>query len=95
MHGIASDYGSQATSTPIRIAGAFLFVLLQCLIMWKVKFDDDHWIAKGKYGPEITSEESEAWIFPDIPALEKQQKAAQRLQPNSQLIVISAFDERE
>ncbi len=76
----------------LRIAGAFLFLLLQYSPMWKVKLDNDNWLAKGEYGPETTSKESEAWLLPNITAVQEQLKKARSLNPYPNAMVIADFN---
>ena len=63
--------------------------------MWKVKLDNDIWLAKGKYGPETTSKESEAWLLPNIPAVQEQLKKARSLNPYPDAMVIADFNSPE
>ena len=60
--------------------------------MWKVKLDDNIWLAKGKYGPETTSKESEAWLLPNIPAAQEQLKKARSSTPYPNAMVIADFN---
>ena len=60
--------------------------------MWKVKFVDDIWLAKGKHGPETTSNESDAWLLPNMPAVHEQLKKARSLNPYPDAMMIAAFD---
>lgn len=68
-------------------------MLLQCEIMWKVKLDDDTWLAKGRYGNVTTSRESEAWVLPDVPTARQELKNARRSHPYRNAMIIAAFDE--
>ena len=63
--------------------------------MWKVKLDDNIWLAKGKYGFGTTCNESDAWILPNMPTVQKQLKEARRLNPYPKAVVIAAFNDRE
>ena len=63
--------------------------------MWKVKLDDNIWLAKGKYGTETTSKESEAWLLPNIPAAQEQLKKARSSTPYPNAMVIAEFNSLE
>ena len=75
--------------------GAFLFLLLQYSPMWKVKLDNNIWLAKGKYDPETTSKESEAWLLPSMPAVQEQLKKARSSNPYPNAMVIADFNHLE
>lgn len=60
--------------------------------MWKIKLDDDLWLAKGEHGPQTTSEESDAWILPNMPAVQKQLKKVRSLNPYPDAMVIAEFE---
>ena len=61
--------------------------------MWKVKLDDDLWLAKGEHGQVTTSKESDAWILPDMPSVQEQLKKARRSRPYPHAMVIASFDD--
>jgi len=56
--------------------------------MWKIKLDDDLWLAKDS---KTTTKESEAWLLPDIPSVQAQLKKVSRLAPYPNAVVI--FDD--
>ncbi len=60
--------------------------------MWKIQLDDNLWLAKGS---ETTVTESEAWLFPNIPAAQAQLKEVRRFMPYRDAMVIAAFDNPE
>ena len=92
----ASRTGSQAASTPIMDSGCFLmpdtFSLWYICVMWKVKLDDNLWLAKGAV---TTKEEAEAWLLPDMPAVQKQLKKIRRHRPYKDAMVIAEFNSLE
>ena len=53
--------------------------------MWKVKLDDGLWLAEDG----TTAIEEEAWLLPDMPAVQVQLKKARRFiqYPNAMVIV--------
>ena len=55
--------------------------------MWKVKLDDDVWLAKTG----TTTNEEEAWLFPDMPSVQEQLKKVRRFMPYPNAMVI--FDD--
>ena len=59
--------------------------------MWKVQLDDNLWIAKSG----TTTNESEAWIMPDMPTAQEQLKKARRLMPCPNAMMIAAFNQAE
>ena len=56
--------------------------------MWKVKLDDDVWLAKDS---ATTPNENEAWLFPDMPSVQEQLKKVRRFMPYPNAMVV--FDD--
>ena len=56
--------------------------------MWKVKLDNELWLAKDS--KTITNEE-EAWLLPDVPSVQAQLKKVRRLKPYPNAIVVAEF----
>ena len=56
--------------------------------MWKVKLDNELWLAKDS---KTTTKESEAWLLPDIPSVQAQLKKVRRLKPYPNAIVVAEF----
>ena len=52
--------------------------------MWKVKLDDDVWLAEGT----TTTTEEEARLFPDMPSVQEQLKKVRRFTPYPNAIVV-------
>ena len=76
-------------------SGCFFISTDTILPMWKVKLDDNIWLAKGEYGPETTSNESQAWLLPNIPAVQEQLKKARSSYPYPNAMVIADFNNPE
>jgi hypothetical protein len=53
--------------------------------MWKVKLDDDVWLAEGA---TTTTAEEDARLFPDMPSVQEQLKKVRRLVPYPDAMVI-------
>ena len=60
--------------------------------MWKVKLDDDLWLAKGAVTTKV---EAEAWLLPDMPAVQEQLKKIRRHRPYKDAMVIAEFNSLE
>ena len=60
--------------------------------MWKIKLDDDLWLAKDS---KTTTKESEAWLLPDIPAVQEQLKIIRRHRPYKDAMVIAEFNQED
>ena len=56
--------------------------------MWKVKLDEDVWLAKGA---ATTTNEAEAWLLPDMPTVQVQLKKMRRFMPYPNAIVVAEF----
>lgn len=56
--------------------------------MWKVKLDDDVWLAEGA----TTTAEEKAQLFPDMPSVQAQLKKVRRFTPYPNAVVI--FDDK-
>ena len=56
--------------------------------MWKVKLDDNVWLAEGI---ATTTNEEEAWLFPDISSVQDQLKKARLFTPYPNVMVVAAF----
>ena len=52
--------------------------------MWKVKLDDDLWLADG----EVTAAEEDARLFPDMSSVQEQLKKVRRFVPYKEAMVI-------
>ena len=52
--------------------------------MWKVKLDDDVWLAEGT----TTTTEEDARLFPDMPSVQEQLKKVRRFTPYPNAMVI-------
>ena len=59
--------------------------------MWKVKLDDDLWLADSKEGSATTTVESDAWLLPDMPSVQEQIRKARRFSPYPDVMVIAEF----
>jgi hypothetical protein len=55
--------------------------------MWKVKLDENLWLAGGD--PETTTNQAEAWLLPDMPSVQVQLKKVRRYLPYPNAMVIS------
>ena len=60
--------------------------------MWKIKLDDNLWLAKDS---ETTDNENQAWLFLNIPAAQDQLKKARRFMPYPNAMVIAEFTNAE
>ena len=56
--------------------------------MWKVKLDEGVWLAKDS---ATTTNEKEAWLLPDMPAVQVQLKKARRYMPYPNAMVVAEF----
>jgi hypothetical protein len=61
--------------------------------MWKVKLDDDLWLADSKDGSATTTVEFDAWLLPDMPSVQEQLKKVRRLSPYPDAMVIAEFSD--
>jgi hypothetical protein len=57
--------------------------------MWKVKLDEGLWLAEGNQ--ETTTNEAEAWLFPDMPSVQQQLKKVRRFTSYPNAMVIAEF----
>ena len=57
--------------------------------MWKVKLDDNVWLAETG----ATTEEAEAWLLPDMPSVHEQLKKIRRYMPYKEAMVVAEFDD--
>ena len=53
--------------------------------MWKVKLDDDLWLGRNS---ETTKSESQAWLLPDMPAVQTQLLKVRIFMPYPNAMVI-------
>lgn len=60
--------------------------------MWKIKLDNNTWLADGAGDPPTTSIEAEAATFPDMPAAQQALKKARRTLPYLGAIFYAAFE---
>ena len=61
--------------------------------MWKVKLDDDVWLADGVGDSATTTNESDAMLLPDMPSVQERLKKVRRFMPYPNAMVISEFSD--
>ena len=66
------------------------YCLWYILVMWKIKLDDDLWLAKDS---ATTTKESEAWLLPDIPSVQAQLKKVRRFKPCPNAMAVAEFNQ--
>lgn len=56
--------------------------------MWKLKLDDNVWLADGVGDLAITTNKDEAWLLPDMPSVQEQLNRVRRFMsyPNATVI---------
>ena len=59
--------------------------------MWKVKLDKGIWLANGIGDSATTTKEEEAWLLPDMTAVQAQLKKVRRYMPYPNAIVVAEF----
>jgi len=59
--------------------------------MWKVKLDEGIWLADCVDGSATTTVEAEAWLLPDMHAVQVQLKKVCRYIPYPNAIVVAEF----
>ena len=61
--------------------------------MWKVKLDDSLWLTEDI--EMTTKDESEAWLLPDIPAVQEQLKRIRLHRPYKEAMVIAESNQED
>ena len=63
--------------------------------MWKVKLDDNLWLADGISEQSTTTNEAYAWLLPDIPTVQEQLEKACRFKHYPKAMVIAEFNQAQ
>ena len=83
------DNGRHATKC--RVYVSILQIRQNPIGMWKVKLDEGVWLADGVGGSATTTNEAEAWLLPDMPAVQAQLKKVRRYMPYPNAMVVAEF----
>ena len=63
--------------------------------MWKLKLDDNVWLAEGSSDSVTTTDEKKAWLIPTIQAVQEKLKKMRRFKPYPKAMVVAEFNQMQ